>query len=173
MLSEGVNKIIWRKKNSYGYPQPKVGKSQEFSSMGCLKIFWVKGKKPQVGGGRPAPPTPMDKRVKRDCWPLFQWGFHGAVYSSGIRFTLSILLFSRSQSSMLSRRERETMTTKTLKDFFSWNFKLLAFFIVSQMWRNLIKYLIFQCALGLKPGQAVHRSKVIETNQQNWGERKI
>ena len=30
-LSEGVNKI--KKKNSYGYPQPKVGKSQEISGM--------------------------------------------------------------------------------------------------------------------------------------------
>ena len=28
------------------YPQPKVGKSQEISVMGRLKIFWEKGKKP-------------------------------------------------------------------------------------------------------------------------------
>ena len=35
----------------------KVGKSQEFSGMGCLKIFLVKGKKPQGGGvQRPTPP---------------------------------------------------------------------------------------------------------------------
>ena len=35
-----------RKKISWGYLQPKVGKSQEISGMGCRKIFWVKGKKP-------------------------------------------------------------------------------------------------------------------------------
>ena len=30
---------FFEKKNSYGYPQPKVGKSQEISGMGCKKIF--------------------------------------------------------------------------------------------------------------------------------------
>ena len=44
VLSEGLNKFL-EKKNSYRYPQPKVGKSQEFSDMGCLKIFWVEGQK--------------------------------------------------------------------------------------------------------------------------------
>ena len=34
--------------------------------MGCLQIFWVKGKKPQ-GGGRTAPPPPMALRVKKAC----------------------------------------------------------------------------------------------------------
>ena len=37
------------KKNLYGFTQPKVEKSQETSGMGCLKIFWIKGRKPQRG----------------------------------------------------------------------------------------------------------------------------
>ena len=32
---------------SFGHPQWKVGKSQRFSDMCCLKIFWVKCKNPQ------------------------------------------------------------------------------------------------------------------------------
>ena len=36
--THGVDKIF-RKKKSQGYPQPKVGKSQEISGMGCKKIF--------------------------------------------------------------------------------------------------------------------------------------
>ena len=36
-------------------------KSQEFSGVGCLKIFWVKGKTPQTGADSgPPPPLPMD-----------------------------------------------------------------------------------------------------------------
>ena len=34
----GCNQHLWDK-NSYGYPQPKVRKSQEVSDMGRLKIF--------------------------------------------------------------------------------------------------------------------------------------
>ena len=29
----------------HGHPQQKVLRGQEFSGMGCLKVFWVKGKK--------------------------------------------------------------------------------------------------------------------------------
>ena len=32
------------------HPQQKVLQDQEFSSMGWLKIFWVKGKKPRIAG---------------------------------------------------------------------------------------------------------------------------
>ena len=39
---------------SWGPPQLKGRKSQKFSGMGCLKIFWVKGKKP-TGGAESAP----------------------------------------------------------------------------------------------------------------------
>ena len=35
----GCKQNFLRKKNSQGYPQPKVGKSQEISGMGCKKIF--------------------------------------------------------------------------------------------------------------------------------------
>ena len=38
-------------KNSYGYLQQKVGKSQKVSGTGCLKIFGVKGKNNHRGGG--------------------------------------------------------------------------------------------------------------------------
>ena len=38
VLSEGVN-IDFPKKNWYGYPQPKVEKSQEISGMGFKNIF--------------------------------------------------------------------------------------------------------------------------------------
>ena len=35
---------------SYGYPQPKIGKSQEITGMGRLKIFLSKEQKTVVGG---------------------------------------------------------------------------------------------------------------------------
>ena len=44
----GYKQNLWEKK-LYGYPQLKVGKSQEFLGMGCSKIFGVKGKKTQGG----------------------------------------------------------------------------------------------------------------------------
>ena len=34
-----------------------------FSGIGCLKIFWVKGKKRQGGGVRTGPPPPIYKRI--------------------------------------------------------------------------------------------------------------
>ena len=52
-LSEGVDKIF-EKKVSYGYPQPKVGKSQEISGMGCRKR---KGQKTVCGCGFQSPPV--------------------------------------------------------------------------------------------------------------------
>ena len=43
------------KQKSLGYTQPKVGKSQEFSGMGRLTFFILKGKKTQGGVQRPPP----------------------------------------------------------------------------------------------------------------------
>ena len=41
--------MFFEEKNHRGIRNQKLGKSQEFSGMGCLKIFLVKGKKPQGG----------------------------------------------------------------------------------------------------------------------------
>ena len=40
----GCKQKFVEQKISKGYPQPKFGKSQEFSGMDCLKNFLIKGK---------------------------------------------------------------------------------------------------------------------------------
>ena len=39
--------LYWVSQKCPGYPQQKVGKSQEFSGTGCLKIVFRKAQKPQ------------------------------------------------------------------------------------------------------------------------------
>ena len=39
------------------HPQQQVSQGQEFSSMGWLKILWLKGKKSRQGGGATGAPS--------------------------------------------------------------------------------------------------------------------
>ena len=52
-------KLFFFKYFLYGQPEQKVLKVQEFSGMGCLKIFWVKGRNPKQGVGVQRPPPPL------------------------------------------------------------------------------------------------------------------
>ena len=47
-----------------GHPQHKVEKSQEFSCMGRLKIFRIKGKKQRSGGGGCSVQRSLFERIK-------------------------------------------------------------------------------------------------------------
>ena len=50
-FSDPYSNVLWEGVKlffPYGHPQQKVLKGQEFSGMGCLKIFRVKGKKHSV-----------------------------------------------------------------------------------------------------------------------------
>ena len=55
------------KKSSLGHPQPKVGKSQEVSVIGSMKIFSSKGQKTVGEEGWGVDSTPGPDRVKYLC----------------------------------------------------------------------------------------------------------